>query len=455
MSNWNLINIAEIEFKRIEAEFYQKKYMDAKLVAGDKLLKHYGVFVIHPAEVKREYSDKGTLQIVLAQNVRDNVMDWTTKNFMDKSKLKYISRNKLKKDDVLVTRSGANYGQTSVMTIEPAYQELFASADVLIVDSGGIGGPLLSTYLNSDIGKKLMLRGVYGAGQPHVAPAYISHIPFPEYLLPYKNEITTCIYNSRELEKQSQDLYQQATVLLDKELGLDTIEFKKLRSYTASFSEVISNNRADSEYYQVHFRQIEEHLKSLKTLSLGTICSFIKGYEVGSSLYTENGPTFIRVSNFTKQGFSFGDSDKHISNSTYNFFKAYKPNIGDILLTKDGTVGTCYVVDEEVEGIISSGIVNLTLLDETIPKEYLALVINSKICQIQAKRDCSGALISHWKPQDIRKMIIPLLDVDTMQQLDDLVVESKSALRQSQQLLEQSKQRVEELIENEAGVSNE
>jgi len=442
------IYIANIEFNRIEAEFYQPKFLKAKKQSGDKLLVEYGVKVIHPAEVKRIYSEEGTLKIVLAQNVRDNVMDWTIIKKMDSSKLPLISRNLLIKEDVLVTRSGANFGQTSVITIEPEKEDLFACADVLILKPGKIGGPLLSTFLNTRVGKLLMTRGVYGAGQPHVAPSYISRIPFPEYLLGLRSRIEELLYKSRKQQEISEFLYTSATILLEEELGLDKIQFIRQKTYTTSFSEVINNNRSDADYYQTKYRQLEEHLYSLKTVSLGSICSIIKGYEVGSAAYLDSGPLFIRVSNLNKDEFSLGNSDKYISLNTYNSLKQFQPKIGNILLTKDGTPGICYVVNEEIQGIISSGLLNLSLIDTHIPKEYLALVINSKICQMQVLRDCSGALILHWKPIDVHKLKIPILKDKKMEKLADLASKSKEARKESKTLLAQAKAEVESFIEN-------
>lgn len=455
MAVWSEVKFSDINrFTRIDGDFYKPEYLKTQEILKDSLpLSHYITEIIHPSEFKRIYTDDG-YYVLRAQNVRPLKIDiGSNPVFIPKPIAENLPNNNLRFGDVLMTRTGANFGQTALYT-EEVDDAVATSHTFIIRTNDKIESSYLALFFNTNYGRKLIDQGMYGSSQPEIAPKFLKMIPIPRFDIEIEKKLSTDVLEAYKLRKQSQDLYQQATELLDKELGLDTIVFEKPRSYTATFSEVISNNRADSEYYQVHFRQIEEHLKSLNTLFLGTICNFIKGYEVGSSLYTENGPTFIRVSNFTKHGFSFGDSDKHISNGTYNLFKGYKPNIGDILLTKDGTVGMCYVVDEEIEGIVSSGIVNLTLLDETIPKEYLALVINSKICQMQANRDCSGALISHWKPQDIRKMKIPLLNADTMKKLNDLVIKSKSALRESKQLLEQAKQRVEELIENAAGVQN-
>ena len=82
----------------------------------------------------------------------------------------------------------------------------------------------------------------------------------------------------------------------------------------------------------------------------------------------------------------------------------------------------------------------MKIIDTSIPSEYLALVINSKICRIQVERVCSGALIIYWKPGDISKLEIPVLSDGIMKKLSKLVTKSK-----------QAKTRVEQLIEEAAG----
>lgn len=453
-------------FGRIDAEFYKPKSLQA-----DNLIKAMN-FKLLSSLVKNGYrvvyentkilnhdrvNESRDARFLQAANIANDGLSIEVNNigFVHENDWIRYPKGHINKGEVLIEVKGLAEKVTIVQDYVPERTLVTGTLFKLTLKDNTISPEYLFAFFSSKYGKTLRDRTKVNTLIAYVSKPELYKIPIPIPTNADHKIITNTIAKAFKLQKQSQDLYQQATELLDKELGLDTIEFEKPRSYRASFSEVILNNRADSEYYQVHFRQIEEHLKTLHTIALGTLCSFIKGYEVGTKLYTEEGPTFIRVSNFTKNGFSFGDSDKHISNTTYNFFKAFKPNIGDILLTKDGTVGMCYVVDEEVEGIISSGIVNLTLLNESIPKEYLALVINSKICQMQANRDCSGALISHWKPQDIRKTKIPLLENAKMQKLNDLVVDSKSALKQSKKLLEQAKQRVEELIENAAGAESE
>lgn len=131
----------------------------------------------------------------------------------------------------------------------------------------------------------------------------------------------------------------------------------------------------------------------------------------------------------------------------YSLAPAYQPKVGELILTKDGTAGTCLVVDEEIEGIISGGMVRLIRKSKDIPLEYLALVINSKACRMQVEQCCSGALILHWKLESIRKLRIPILPLPKMQAIAELVACSKDKMRQSEKLFEKAKSRVEQLIE--------
>lgn len=311
----------------------------------------------------------------------------------------------------------------------------------------------LFAFFSSRFGKVLRDRTKVNTLIAYVSKPELYRIPIPFFDNEAHTRISNYVKDSFAKQKLSKDLYRQATQLLDQVLGLNDIKFKKKKSYNASFSEVITNNRADADFFQTKYKQLAAHLDTIETLYLGSICQFKKGVEVGTAEYKDEGVLFIRVSNITRDGISTGNADKFISNQTYNKFVSFQPYAGDILLTKDGTIGTCYVLDEDVQGIISSGILNLTLLNPDIPKEYLALVINSKICQMQAQRDCSGALILHWKPDDVRKLRIPILVPELMEEIAEMATNAKYALRQSKALLEQAKNEVENLIEQEANQS--
>ena len=75
------------------------------------------------------------------------------------------------------------------------------------------------------------------------------------------------------------------------------------------------------------------------------------------------------------------------------------------------------------------------------------MVLNSPIVKLQAERDSSGAIIQHWTPSEIEKVIIPVLDIETQTSISEIVQESFVMRHQSEELLEYAKRAVEIAIE--------
>ncbi|MFH1551373.1 MAG: restriction endonuclease subunit S, partial [bacterium] len=141
------------------------------------------------------------------------------------------------------------------------------------------------------------------------------------------------------------------------------------------------------------------------------------------------------------------NNQQYLSQEVYDKFKDnFEPKIGEVLLTKDATPGIAYYLDSQIERIISGGILRLKPKIEIEP-EYLSLVINSIIGQMQAERDTGGSIIVHWRPEQIKNILIPILPKHTQQKIADLICQSHAARKKAKQLLEEAKQKVEDFIE--------
>jgi restriction endonuclease S subunit len=117
------------------------------------------------------------------------------------------------------------------------------------------------------------------------------------------------------------------------------------------------------------------------------------------------------------------------------------------LLSKDGTLGIAYKVIEDLECITSGAILHLTIDQTNILPDYLTLVLNSKLTQMQAERDSGGSIIKHWKPSEIKEILIPIIDQEIQSQISSLVQESFSLKKTSENLLAIAKKAVEMAIE--------
>jgi restriction endonuclease S subunit len=305
----------------------------------------------------------------------------------------------------------------------------------------------LFAYLNTKYGQDQIARYARPTGQYNLNIQEVGHICIPLLPVYEQRAIEKLILSAGDLLKVSAESYAKAEQRLKTELGLDKLTFEKPVGYTARLSEATARGRIDADYFQIPFRQIDKHLDKYTTAQLHTLVDIAKGIEVGSAAYQASGYPFLRVSNVKETGIEIGPSDKYISPALYSRLQDYRPQVGEILLTKDGSPGVAMSVDQDCDGIISGGIVRLKPKNSNVPNEYLALAINSRLCRMQVERECSGALILHWKPASIRKLRIPILAEPIMRQIADLVIKAKLARRESVRLLEQAKARVEQLIE--------
>jgi len=300
-----------------------------------------------------------------------------------------------------------------------------------------------------------------GNAQPYLNTFQVISFKIPIPSNNFQKFIEKLVLRAYEERKKAEKFYKEAENILLEELDLKKwksktkkikigeIEFEEEENISVRMlSEVLKVDRMDAEYWEPKYDEFLIELEkktTLKPLKEFLNSKLLKGVEVGSSSYKEEGIPFIRVSNITKFGIIEKDQ-KYISKDFYlNLKDKFKPKKGEILLTKDATPGVAYVLKEDIEGIVASGIVRLKV--ENIEKEYLALVINSIIGQMQILREGGGSIISHWKPSQIENLLIPLIEDKIQQKISKLIQQSFKVRENAKELLEIAKRSIEIYIE--------
>ena len=170
-----------------------------------------------------------------------------------------------------------------------------------------------------------------------------------------------------------------------------------------------------------------------------------KCIEVGSESYLDEGIPFVRVSNISPFEIT---EEKYIFEALYARIIQYQPKQGEILLSKDATPGIAHYLREQPPKMIpSGGILRLKSKTDEINNEYLTLVLNSILTKEQVNRDMGGSVILHWRPDQVKETLIPLLSEEKQTQIQHKVTESFNLRKHSKYLLECAKQAVEIAIE--------
>ena len=95
----------------------------------------------------------------------------------------------------------------------------------------------------------------------------------------------------------------------------------------------------------------------------------------------------MRVADLTK----FGITKPSICLDEEIFKDVIRPKQVTILMSKDGSLGIAYKVEQDEDFITSGAILHLQIIDDKILPDYLSLVLNSKVVQMQAERDSGGS----------------------------------------------------------------
>ncbi len=356
---------------------------------------------------------------------------------------------KLQYDDVLFNRVNSIdfVGRTGIYKLKR--DAVFASylIRLQVKKDGGVLSDYLNIFLNSKYGRKQINKYARRAvNQANVNAQELQKMKIAVVPLNVQQEVAILSTESWQEFEKSESLYSQAGQMLLGELGLrDFVVDNELYS-VVKLSEAKEAGRMDAEYFQPKYEKMIAIVRENGGLALGELATLKKGFEPGSEAYEESGKLFIRVSSISKQGLVDKDQ-KYINDKLYQELKKeYEPKKGEILLTKDATPGIAYAVDEPVQGIIAGGILRLKLKTEVDP-EYVSLCINSIIGQMQVERDAGGSIIAHWKPEQVKNLLIPILPKSTQQKIAELVRASHAARKKAKQLLEEAKQKVEEMIE--------
>lgn len=131
-----------------------------------------------------------------------------------------------------------------------------------------------------------------------------------------------------------------------------------------------------------------------KLTELAELCSKITDGTHVTPKYTENGIPFISTSNINpfKLGLDFSTYKKFISVKDHiELTKRCKPERGDLLISKCGTIGRSKLVDVDYEFSIFVGLGLIKIKKDYVSGKFLEFILNSDIVQKQLEQLSPGS----------------------------------------------------------------
>ena len=445
-------------YARIDAEFFSKKnlFLQERLNAsGAYPMKKYGALLdcsaFYPSITDYYSHDRSQIPFLRVNEIQNGLINITDETVFLPEEILVANRKTIAiayPGDIIIAKGGNTLAKVGLVTDEfPCYA---TCRDVIILRTDNLKNLnkyYLWAFLHSAYGQGILWRSASQTGQPHLTLPSILEIRIPD-ITNIQNDIETLYLKSVEKKHQAESLYDSAQqqLLNGLQFALPSVSASSIAEKKLSDSFGLSG-RLDAEYYQPKYDELFAVLSKQVRRPLGQLVSRMKSIEPGSEYYGDTGIPFIRVSDVSKTGID-NPSIMIPENIEPNIDRLY-PKKDTILFSKDGSVGIAFKITEDMKAVTSSALLHLRVnnTSEILP-DYLTLVLNSEIVQLQAERDASGAIIQHWKLSDIEKVVIPILPYDMQFEIAKMVQQSFLLREKANDLIQIAVKAVELAIED-------
>ena len=138
---------------------------------------------------------------------------------------------------------------------------------------------------------------------------------------------------------------------------------------------------------------------------LGETCNQITDGTHKTPKYTEIGVPFLRVTDITESN----SSKKFISKEEHNeLIKRCKPEKGNVLLSKNGTIGVARVVDWDYDFSIFVSLCLLKPKEDILNSRYLSFFLSSKEALEQMKARSKAVGVTNLHLEEIKHLQITI-----------------------------------------------
>lgn len=450
--------LSKLDFSmRLDAEYYQKwlQYFEKRVFeVKHEPMKELVSFLVGPfgsAYDTSNYVEHSDYRYIRGQDVKPFKLKDLDNRYMEKEDFIRLKKYEVHPGDLLVSVVGT-LGNVAIVTDEvvPAIFSCKSTA----IKTKSIDPYYLVAYLNCKYGHNLLLRKARGTVQKGINLDDLSTLDIPIFEDDFQLKIHDLIFNGLKFYTQSKALYKTAEEVLVRALCMKEYNPSTKAISVKHFKEsFITNKRIDAEFYQPKYDDLFMHFHHLESLPeiqgvfiLNDLVKIKKSIEPGSDAYSSNGIPFIRVSDLSSQEITQPEICLDVKESEY---LELMPKKGTVLLSKDGSIGIAYALNEDLKAITSSAILHLTIKnrDKLLPN-YLALLINSEFVKMQAERDSGGSILQHWRVDEIKQLKLPIASLEIQKEISDKIDESRRNRKHAQNLFSKAVHIIELAIEN-------
>ena len=458
-----ILQRSELE-KRFDPFYYvpalvelEKKFLDRK----PKKLRDYVVSIASGATPKTTESElyytgkENGIPFLRVQNLSSTgVLEFDDCKYINKETHEgYLKRSQVFENDLLVKITGV--GRMAVASVAPANFEGNINQHICVIRTGSKEiSKTLAAFLNSDIGEKLASRRSTGGTRPALDYPALLSIPvvYDKHILQITGKV---VEQKKQNDAAAEKLLASIDDYLLKELGITMPALPenilKNRIYKTSIKE-ISGGRFDPFYHQKKFSDnIQAIIKGKYPAK--PLREIVSGNPVKGSLPKQeekDGENYVvQINSINADGtISFDD----LLRAKNIFSKGQKLKQGDVLIVITGaTIGKISFWNYEGDYYLGGDIVKFQT-NSFADNSFVFHFLRSTLCQIEIKRNITGATNGHLAPEDVKHMLIPVPPIDKQNEIAEHITvirkQAQTLKDRTKEALKKASEEIEEILLN-------
>lgn len=451
MAVWSAVNITDtFTANRLDAEFFQPKFLDAdnalrrcNAVSLQSLLSdvRYGL------NVPPDYVERG-LPFLRALNLKEYGIagEILTIPFTPEQ---VGQINILRTGDLLIVRSGANVGDTGVVTSR--FDGHTFGSYVIKLQLKNVDPFYAYVFLKCRFGRSQTVRFRSGSAQPNIS------IPNLEQILVYVPSPQSQAAVRRLFVKfeaalvSAQERSTDAESILTSALGLDKIDLSPALFYERPFGDLLASRRFDAEHFQPKYETLLGAIRKHDAVRLGSAVRQTIRRGISPTYFEDGDLLVINSQHIGKTAIALEDNRttrKALIDLKSEDNRTGVVRRGDVLLNSTGriTIGRCQCLLDDVVAVVDNHVAIIRPTADLDPV-YLAFFLNSLPGLMQTERGYTGSSGQiELRPDVIEDYLVwkapRSIQTAIRQQLEGAHAVNQGAHR----LLEEAKTEVERLI---------
>ena len=196
------------------------------------------------------------------------------------------------------------------------------------------------------------------------------------------------------------------------------------------------------------FGDTEYNTKKFPVYKLSELCTVSSSKRIYQDEQSSTGVPFLRISNLVEL-IETGHLKNELVISDEKYIELVRSNLvpqkGDILVTSRGTLGKCYIVQDDDKFYFQDGMISwLYNLNKAITPLYLALLFNTRNIKTQIDNLQSGSTVAYLSITMLKKLNIVVPPLTLQNQFADFVKQ----VDQSKSILQQELDKVQMLFDS-------